>query len=97
MVKTIKQSPPAAEIAIKHKGNKLLLKLQIEITEIFTGVKPTCKSAIAWMAERLFRQANLITTFVGQAAQYSRWLVALLAITAMVSFVARRKDVVRLY
>jgi len=43
-------------------------------------------AALAWIAERLTGQANVLTVLVAQAVPYMRWLLGVLAIGAVLTF-----------
>jgi hypothetical protein len=51
-------------------------------------------AALAWIAERISTQANLLTALVARVAHYAPWLLAALAMAAVVSFWKQRKPLV---
>jgi hypothetical protein len=62
----------------------------IRITgSVFAGV-----AAMAWMTERISESPNSITRFVEQLAQYAPWIIALLAVSAVVVMIRIRTKTV---
>jgi hypothetical protein len=54
-----------------------------------TGSLIAAVASIAWMAERITGKANIIASSVQSAAEYSKWLIVLLAIIAAASYFKR--------
>jgi hypothetical protein len=48
-------------------------------------------AALAWITERVSGQANLLAALVGRVAQYAPWLLAALAVAAVISFWRQQK------
>jgi hypothetical protein len=62
----------------------------LSCTSLYTGVRITgallaAVAALAWMTERFLEKANPLTTLIEKSTQYTPWIIALLALTALLS------------